>query len=102
MAGFSRYHKYSLGTELRNCSRDIVLCIIQTNSSWDKVSELLQLRNKLEELLLLTRLGKETKCFKSFKAYQFVVEEVTAIGRQNEGWLRACRKKREGQNQRKE
>ncbi len=29
VAGFSRYHKYTLGTELRNTSREIVGIIIQ-------------------------------------------------------------------------
>ena len=27
VAGFSRYHKYPLGTELRNCSRGVVLAL---------------------------------------------------------------------------
>ena len=94
-AGFSRYHKYTLGTELRNRSREIVLSIIRANSSRDKTPHLMQLRNDLEELLLLVRLCKETKAFKSFKAFQFAAEEVTAVSRQNEGWLRACNKKRE-------
>jgi len=31
-ARFSRYHKYTLGTELRNRSREIVLSIIRANS----------------------------------------------------------------------
>ena len=94
VAGFSRYHKYTLGTELRNRSREIVLAIIQANSSRDKTAHLMQLRNDLEELLLLVRLSKETKAFKCFKAFQFVAEEVTAVSRQNEGWLRASIKKR--------
>jgi hypothetical protein len=94
VAGFSRYHKYTLGTELRNRSREIVLAIIRANSSRDKAPHLMQLRNDLEELLLLIRLCKETKAFKSFKAFQFVAEEVTAVSRQNEGWLRVCKNKR--------
>ena len=94
VAGFSRYHKYTLGIELRNRSREIVLLIIRANSSRDKTSHLMQLRNDLEELLLLVRLCKETKAFKSFKSFQFAAEEVTAISRQNEGWLRASNKKR--------
>ncbi len=93
-AGFSRYHKYTLGTELRDRSRKIVLAIIRANSSRDKVPHLMQLRNDLEELLLLVRLCKEAKAFKSFKAFQFAAEGVTAVSRQNEGWLRACIKKR--------
>ncbi len=94
VTGFSRYHKYTLGTELRNRSRGIVLIIIEANSSWDKVPHLLQLRSALEELLLIIRLCKETKAFKSFSAFQFAAEGVTDISRQNEGWLRACKKKR--------
>ena len=50
-AGFSRYHKYTLGTELRNHSRKIVLSIIRANSRRDKSPHLTRLRYDLEELL---------------------------------------------------
>lgn len=60
-AGFSRYHKYTLGTELRNCSRGIITLIVKANSAADKASLLLELRDRLEELLLLMRLCKEVK-----------------------------------------
>lgn len=33
VAGFSRYHKYTLGTELRNKSREIVGLIVKANST---------------------------------------------------------------------
>jgi hypothetical protein len=33
VAGFSRYHKYTLGTDLRNKSREIVSMIAQVNST---------------------------------------------------------------------
>ena len=74
-AGFSRYHKYTLGTDLRNRSREIVLSIIRANSSRDKTSHLMQLRNDLEELLLLVRLcnvrkQKPLKALKHFSLSQ--------------------------------
>jgi hypothetical protein len=94
VAGFSRYHKYTLGTELRNRSREIVLVIIKANSSRDKTGHLMRLRNDLEELLLLIRLAKETKAFKSFNAFAYVAGEVASVSRQNEGWLKACISKR--------
>jgi hypothetical protein len=94
VAGFSRYHKYTLGTELRNRSREIVLTIIRANSSRDKTTHLVKLRNNLEELLLLVRICKETKAFKSFKSFQHIAGEVTSVSRQNEGWLKACVKQR--------
>lgn len=51
VAGFSRYHKYTLGTDLRNKCREIVVLIVQANSSPDKLPRLLELRQRLEELL---------------------------------------------------
>ncbi len=32
VAGFSRYHKYTLGTELRGLSREVVGLIVKANS----------------------------------------------------------------------
>jgi len=36
VAGFSRYHKYTLGSELRNKSRDIVSLIVKASAAKDK------------------------------------------------------------------
>ena len=92
VAGFSRYQKYTLGAGLRNQSRAVVGVIIRTNASREKAPVLLELRVCLDELLLLVRLAKEVKAFKSFKAYQFALEQVVAVCRQNEAWLRSVAK----------
>ena len=42
--GFSRYHKYTLGTDLRNISRQVVQLIIRANSERDKLATLHRLR----------------------------------------------------------
>lgn len=89
VAGFSRYHKYTLGSELRNQSRAVVSAIVRANSQADKLPALLGLRDRLEELTLLIRLAKEVRAFQSFKSYQYVVEEVVSVSRQNEGWIRS-------------
>ncbi len=68
VAGFSRYHKYTLGTQLRDRSRAVVLSIIQANAAWDNTQSLLRRRWELEELLLIIRQCKEVQAFKSFKA----------------------------------
>ncbi|NWH05295.1 four helix bundle protein [Desulfobacter latus] len=94
VAGFLRYHKYTLGTQLRGRSRAVVLKIIQANACWDKTPQLLQLRWELEELLLIIRLCKKTQAFKNFKSFQFAAEGVARISRQNEGWIKACNKKK--------
>ena len=89
VAGFSRYHKYTLGTELRNKSREIVSQIVRANAERDKAPKLIELRGQLDELFILIRLAKEVQAFKRFSAYQFTVEQVASICRQNEGWLRS-------------
>ncbi len=91
VAGFSRYHKYTLGTEMRNASRQAVKLVIHANNQPDKLLALQELREHLEELLLLIRLGKEVQAFKSFNAYSQVVELTAKVCRQNEGWLKSLR-----------
>ncbi len=93
VAGFSRYHKYTLGTELRNKSREVVALIVRANGERDKRPLLLELRACLDELLILVRLAKEVRAFKSFKAFQYVIEQVVSVCRQNEGWLKSTAKR---------
>ena len=95
VAGFSRYHKYTLGTELRNASRQAVKMVIHANNQTDKLLALQELREHLEELLLLICLGKEVQAFKSFNAYSQVVELTAKVCRQNEGWLKSLRASRQ-------
>ena len=40
---FSRYHKYSLGTELRDQSRSLLTTIIDANNAREKRYEILQI-----------------------------------------------------------
>ena len=54
---FSRYHKYTMGTELRNLSREILTLIIKANSMKDKREILLKIREKM----LVARYEREAK-----------------------------------------
>jgi hypothetical protein len=102
VTGFSRYHKYTLGTELRSLSREVVGLVVKANSSRDKLPELMALRERLEALLLAMRIAKEVKAFKSFDSYRHAAELVVSVCRQNEGWIRSMspegKKVRGGQN----
>jgi len=84
---FSRYNKYTYGTELRNLSREILKLIIRANNVVDKTPHLLELREKLEELKVIIRLCKELQVFPNFNSFQYCFNEVVNISRQNEGWL---------------
>lgn len=74
VAGFSRYHKYTLGTELRNASRLVVEQVIGANSARERLPELIRLRDGLERVRVLMRLAKEVKAFKNFQAYSRVTQ----------------------------
>ncbi len=92
VAGFSRYHKYTLGTELRNQSRAVVALIVRANAARDKRPHLLALRECLDELLIVVRIANEAKAFRNFSSFQYAIEQVVSVCRQNEGWLRSLRK----------
>ncbi|MDI6757804.1 MAG: four helix bundle protein [Endomicrobiia bacterium] len=86
---FSRYHKYTLGAEMRNLTRGILVLLTRANSMKDKKATLLEVRDKLEELKILARLAKEVKAFSSFNSFEHFVKELVDVSRQNEGWLRS-------------
>jgi hypothetical protein len=96
VAGFSRYHKYTLGTELREASRGVLMQVLRANNAKDKAersTELLVLRDRIEALLLAMRVAKEVKAFKSFAGYLHAVEQVGTVARQNEGWFKQTQAK---------
>ena len=89
--GFSRYHKYTLGTELRDGSRRVLQRIIGANEARDpsdRAPTLEALRREIEQLKVTARLAQESEAFASTRAYLNVAEQVVGIARQNEGWLR--------------
>ncbi len=85
---FSRYHKYSLGTALRDNSRRILERIIEANNSLERETILLKLREDLEKFKVLARLCHESGGFSSTRSYLYVSEQVVNLAKQNEGWLR--------------
>ncbi len=96
---FSRYHKYTLGSELREKSRDIVGLIIKANSTVERLPVLLDLREKLEALNVLLRISKEVRAFNSFNSYVYVSNLVVELSRQNEGWIKGQKKGIDGGGQ---
>src|SRR5665647_975768 len=85
---FSRYHKYTLGSELRGKSREIVELIIRANSATEQLSLLLELRQSLEALQVLIRICKEVRAFHSLNSFVHSSGLVVDLSRQNEGWIK--------------
>lgn len=91
--GFSRYHKYTVGADLRNLSHEVVRLVISANSSEDKTQPLLALRDAIEQLKVTIRICKEVRAFRSFKSFQYAAEAAVNLSRQSEGWLRSERQR---------
>jgi len=88
VAGFSRHHKYTLGTELREGSRAVLHQVLRANNAAtreQRAAELLVLRDRIDALLLAMRVAKEVKALKSFAGYLHAVEQVGSVARQTEG-----------------
>ncbi len=96
---FSRYHKYTIGTHMREGALRVLRLVVRANSRLDKVPVLLRLREELEELKVLLRLCHDAKAFPNFNSFEHSIVLVTEIAKQNEGWLKSQHKGR-GQNRR--
>ena len=53
----SRYHKYTLGADLRDGARRVLKLIVRANARRDKTPVLLEVREEVEELRVVLRLG---------------------------------------------
>lgn len=87
--GFSRYTKYTLGSEMRRQAQTILGLIIRANQERDRQGTLTELRIAVEQLLVTARLCHESKGFRSFESFATTIELAGHVARQNEGWLKS-------------
>lgn len=92
VASFSRYHKYSLGGDLRRIAHQNITLIVRANSEIKREETLAVLRNSLEELMVCLRIAKELQAFKSLNSFIYAVENMVQLSRQNECWLKSLKK----------
>lgn len=86
---FSRYNKYTVGTELRNLSRHILVLIAKANIKVTRKEYLIEVLEKLEEFKILIRICKEIKAFHFLNSYEVSSKLAIEIIKQCEGWLRS-------------
>jgi len=86
---FPRYHKYTLGSELRGSCHHGLGVIAEANSTRDRGKLLLELRNDLERLKIHLVLAKEVQAFNKTRAFSRATEMTVEVSRQNEGWLKS-------------
>ncbi len=88
--GFSRYHKYTIGTELRNLSYAILVLISEANIRNDRAEKLKSALNKLQELKIRIQVCSEIRAFHRANNFPTSARKVVDVSRQCEGWLRSC------------
>jgi len=88
--GFSRYHKYTIGAELRNLSHAILVLIAQANIKADREGKIRIIREKLQELKIRVQVCAEIKAFRKKNNFPTATRKVIDVSRQCEGWLMSC------------
>jgi hypothetical protein len=84
---FPRYHKYTLGTELRQQAMRVCRLIMRAaDQRADQGPWLQQLVTAVDDLKLSVQLAKELEVFQSFKEFQAIAELAVAVGKQSGGW----------------
>ena len=87
---FPRYHKYTLGTELRQNSMRIVRLI--QRAFLDKpniISYLTRLVFAIDDIKLQLFLAKELKIYRNFSVFERLSGLAISIGKQSSGWKKA-------------
>lgn len=85
---FDRYHKYAIGTDLKNMSRKITLQVIKTSLSRYKYNPINELVLLIEELKLLTRICQEIKAFPNKNSYGYISKQIVILSNQSMDWLK--------------
>ncbi len=87
---FSRYHRYTLGTDLRQQAMKVLRIV---HKAWrDKANQSKHLKSlvwAIDDLKLTLQTAKELQAFTSFAQFEHVAQLVRTLGKQCGGWLKA-------------
>ena len=94
--GFARYHKYTIGTELRQ--QALKICIL-VNKAWrykhNNHRILLALSDAIDQFKIQCQLAKQLHAYQSFAQFQKIAELSVSVGKQCGGWERRVRQQPE-------
>jgi len=92
MRKFPRYHKYTLGSDLRKQAMNICRWIARAvHDRGGRTQHIKRLIFCIDDMKVLIQLGKELKAFQNFKVFQVLAEISVGLGRQSGGWQRRLR-----------
>ena len=91
---FPRYHKYTLGSDLRRQAMNVCRLVAraaQSRAGPERARLLERLVWQVEDVKMSLQLGKELEVFVSFAQFQRLAEQAVAMGRQSGGWWKRAR-----------
>ena len=90
--GFSRYHKYSMGLELRQSGLRLCKAIHRALTRKKSKMKLIQLMTELiDDIKFQLQLAKKLQAFNGFAQFQLLTELVVSLGKQAGGWYKKAR-----------
>ena len=96
---FPRYHKYSLGSELRRQAMDLCRLVARAAQDMDAARRARRVEAlvwQVEDLKMSIQLAKELEAFASFAQFQRLAELAVALGKQSGGWWKRARSAAQG------
>lgn len=91
---FARWHKYTLGSELRQQAMAVCRLVARAAQQGDvqrRVAVLERLVWEIEDFKIRLQLAKELQAFASFAQFQCLAELAVALGKQSGGWCKKAR-----------
>lgn len=86
---FPRYHKYTIGTDVRNQAMTVVRI---SSRAWRDISNrghwLSELIWSVDELKISLQLGSQLRVFKSFAQFEQIIRQAAEVGACAGGWKR--------------
>jgi four helix bundle protein len=89
---FSRFHKYTVGSQLREAALALVLQVAKSHQRQDREAALELACQRAEEMKILLNVAKEVKAFQTFNGHVQLVEQAVGVAKQAEGWRRSLKK----------
>jgi hypothetical protein len=90
--GFPRYHKYTLGSDLRRQAAWVCRQVARAARFPERRTQTLEaLVMAVEDLKITIQLAKEVQAFANFAQFQRVVEIAVRVGKQSGGWWKQAR-----------
>jgi len=86
--GFDKYHKYTIGEDMRKFSKDMLFIVNRVGLAKDKVRVITKLRDRCEDMKMLLLIAKELNAFKSFKQFEHSSMLSVAVCKQSQSWLK--------------